>query len=126
VPRLADGHDGIVPALQAYDWPGNVRELENTIERAVALNSGPLISAHDVTLESSARKRTTGMPSLRLRDNVEWAECETLRQALRMARAKQHAARLMGISPRALSYYLAKYRIVDAGAATPESPPVGM
>src|SRR5579864_1115268 len=30
--------------LEAYDWPGNVRELENTIERAVALESGPEIS----------------------------------------------------------------------------------
>jgi two-component system response regulator PilR (NtrC family) len=26
--------------LESYDWPGNVRELENTIERAVALESG--------------------------------------------------------------------------------------
>src|SRR5208283_4941472 len=31
--------------LEAYDWPGNVRELENTIERAVALESGTEISA---------------------------------------------------------------------------------
>jgi two-component system response regulator PilR (NtrC family) len=30
--------------LEAYDWPGNVRELENTIERAIALESGPEIS----------------------------------------------------------------------------------
>src|SRR5215470_6468991 len=30
--------------LESYDWPGNVRELENTIERAVALESGPEIS----------------------------------------------------------------------------------
>src|SRR6202142_4246857 len=30
--------------LETYDWPGNVRELENTIERAVALESGPEIS----------------------------------------------------------------------------------
>jgi two-component system response regulator PilR (NtrC family) len=27
-------------ALCAYDWPGNVRQLENTIERAVALETG--------------------------------------------------------------------------------------
>ena len=27
-------------ALNTYDWPGNVRQLENTIERAVALESG--------------------------------------------------------------------------------------
>src|ERR1700678_1871323 len=31
--------------LEVYDWPGNVRELENTIERAVALESSARISA---------------------------------------------------------------------------------
>ena len=30
--------------LESYDWPGNVRELENTMERAVALESSPEIS----------------------------------------------------------------------------------
>src|SRR6266576_1318356 len=30
--------------LEAYDWPGNVRELENTMERAVALETGKEIS----------------------------------------------------------------------------------
>jgi DNA-binding NtrC family response regulator len=30
--------------LEAYDWPGNVRELENTIERAVALETGRWIT----------------------------------------------------------------------------------
>src|SRR6516225_633708 len=39
---------GIAPEamnlLESYDWPGNVRELENTIERAVALESGPEVS----------------------------------------------------------------------------------
>jgi DNA-binding NtrC family response regulator len=30
--------------LETYDWPGNVRELENTIERAVALETGRLIT----------------------------------------------------------------------------------
>ena len=30
--------------LEAYDWPGNVRELENTMERAVALETGKRIS----------------------------------------------------------------------------------
>src|SRR6202171_3221264 len=39
--------DGIEPEamrrLEVYEWPGNVRELENTIERAVALESGSRI-----------------------------------------------------------------------------------
>jgi len=42
--------EGISPQamrrLESYDWPGNVRELENTIERAVALESGTEISAN--------------------------------------------------------------------------------
>lgn len=40
--------EGIEPKamerLEAYDWPGNVRELENTIERAVALETDKRIS----------------------------------------------------------------------------------
>ena len=30
--------------LEAYEWPGNVRELENTMERAVALETTPEIT----------------------------------------------------------------------------------
>ena len=40
--------EGISPeamtCLESYDWPGNVRELENTMERAVALETGREIS----------------------------------------------------------------------------------
>jgi two-component system response regulator PilR (NtrC family) len=40
--------EGISPEamtrLESYDWPGNVRELENTMERAVALETGKEIS----------------------------------------------------------------------------------
>jgi transcriptional regulator with GAF, ATPase, and Fis domain len=55
------------------------------------------------------------VPSLKLHQNVEWVERETIRRALAMSPAKQHAARIMGITPRALSYYLAKYRLVEEG-----------
>jgi len=34
---------GAMALLNGYDWPGNVRELENVIERAVALENGPVI-----------------------------------------------------------------------------------
>jgi two-component system response regulator PilR (NtrC family) len=33
-----------VRRLESYDWPGNVRELENTMERAVALETSGEIS----------------------------------------------------------------------------------
>ncbi len=34
----------VMTRLESYDWPGNVRELENTMERAVALETGREIS----------------------------------------------------------------------------------
>ena len=102
--------DGIVPSLQEYHWPGNVRELENTIERAVVLTTGATITRDAVTVDRTPRVRGSGTLSLSLRENVEWIECETIRRALEMSAVKGHAARLMGISPRALSYYLANTR----------------
>ncbi|OFW23193.1 MAG: hypothetical protein A3H97_12050 [Acidobacteria bacterium RIFCSPLOWO2_02_FULL_65_29] len=110
--RIDRVDDGVRAALQQYDWPGNVRELENTIERAVVLAEGPVITARAVSVVGVAAPQTTGLPSLRLRQNIEWVERETIRRALESARGvKKDAAELMGISQRALSYYLAKYRI---------------
>jgi DNA-binding NtrC family response regulator len=104
--------DGVLTALQQYDWPGNVRELENTIERAVVLSNGPVITARSVSVLGTVAPPSSGLPSLRLRSNIEWVEKETIRRALESARGvKKDAAELMGISQRALSYYLAKYRI---------------
>ena len=95
-----------------YDWPGNVRELENTIERAVVLATGPRDHAVGISLVGATSAPQPGLPSPRLHQNLEWVEKETIRRALEQAGGiKKDAAELMGISQRALSYYLAKYRI---------------
>ena len=58
------------------------------------------------------RSPPTGLPSPRLHQNIEWVERETIRRALEQSGGvKKDAAESMGISQRALSYYLAKYRI---------------
>ncbi|MCC7125935.1 MAG: sigma-54-dependent Fis family transcriptional regulator [Acidobacteria bacterium] len=108
--------DGVDPAvvveLQRYDWPGNVRELENTIERAVVLATGHVLTRDTVWLMGAlAPSASPGLPSLGLHENVEWAERETIRRALDRANGvKKDAAELMGISQRALSHYLLKYK----------------
>jgi DNA-binding NtrC family response regulator len=103
---------GVVEVLSQYDWPGNVRELENTIERAVVLATTPTLTEQSVSLLGATSAPTTGLPSTRLHQNLEWVERETIRRALDQAGGvKKDAAELMGISQRALSYYLAKYRI---------------
>ena len=103
---------GVTAALERYDWPGNVRELENTIERAVVLTTGTVIDASAISLVGATSSASSGLPSMRLHQNLEWVERETIRRALEQAGGvKKDAAELMGISQRALSYYLAKYRI---------------
>jgi DNA-binding NtrC family response regulator len=108
--------DGLEPAamddLMRYDWPGNVRELENTIERAVVLATGPTLGRDSVWLMGAVNAPAgPGLPSLQLHQNVEWAERETITRALeRAGGVKKDAAELMGISQRALSHYLLKYR----------------
>ena len=109
--------DGVVSSLQTYQWPGNVRQLENTIERAVVLTTGSTITREAVRVEAATSLRAADVPSLKMAQNVEWIERETVRRALELSTAKRQAARLMGISPRALSYYLAKYPFLDPDGA---------
>ncbi|HEY6214413.1 MAG TPA: sigma-54 dependent transcriptional regulator [Vicinamibacterales bacterium] len=110
--RLDKIEDGVLASLQQYDWPGNVRELENAIERAVVLTTGPTITARAISMGGTVAAQPTAVPSLKLRQNIEWVERETIRRALESAGGvKKDAAELMGISQRALSYYLAKYRL---------------
>jgi len=63
-------------------------------------------------VEPPAGGGTGALPSARLHENVEWAEQESVRRALGQAGGvKKDAAELLGISQRALSYYLGKYKI---------------
>jgi two-component system NtrC family response regulator len=110
--RIEKVEESALTGLQQYDWPGNVRELENTIERAVVLSADTVITNQSISVLGAATPQATGLPSLKLRQNLEWVEKETIRRALESSRGvKKDAAELMGISQRALSYYLAKYRI---------------
>jgi transcriptional regulator with GAF, ATPase, and Fis domain len=106
---------GVVPLLQAYHWPGNVRELENAVERAIVVTTGSVIGCDAMTLDDSdpVDVGRDAVPSLKLQENVEWIECATIRRALDLTTEKQQAAKLLGISARALSYYLGKYPSLD-------------
>jgi DNA-binding NtrC family response regulator len=103
---------GVLESLQAADWPGNVRELENTVERAVVLSPTPVIGSDVVRILGVTSAPASGLPSLSLRQNLDWTERETVRRALDASGGvKKEAAEIMGISQRALSYYLAKHRV---------------
>jgi DNA-binding NtrC family response regulator len=110
--RIERVDDEALAALAAYDWPGNVRELENAVERAVVLATRSSVGLAEIVLVGAPSAGGPGLPSTRIRDNVEWAERESIRRALeRTGGHKKEAAAVLGISQRALSYYLGKHGI---------------
>lgn len=89
-------------ALAAWDWPGNVRQLENTMERLVVLSPGDIIGREAVQRALSGNGGGTGTvavprPDCSLREIVDRAECEALRQALAVHGSTRAAARALGV-----------------------------
>lgn len=110
--RVEKIDDRALDMLMHYRWPGNVRELENTIERAMVMATGPVLTLERLWACPVNQVDNVPLPSMTLRSNVDWVESETVRRALRAAHGiKKDAADLMGISQRALSYYLTKHRL---------------
>jgi DNA-binding NtrC family response regulator len=116
--RIDGVGEGVVESLVAHDWPGNVRELENSIERAVVLSPGPVMTRHlfpsfgAPASATASTEASAGLPGLKLHTNIDWVERETVKRALvQSGGIKKDAAEAMGISQRALSYYLAKHHI---------------
>jgi transcriptional regulator with GAF, ATPase, and Fis domain len=117
--------------LMAYDWPGNVRELKNVVERATLLaRGGPIDRQHlqadalsrpDVAVpisapsavSSAARSETSGAGTgQELRHELREIERERVVSAMSQAGGNQTlAARLLGISRRALITRLENFKL---------------
>ncbi len=105
-------------ALSHYDFPGNVRELENILERALTMCDGTEITAPDLQLPESdgagipdgAATEINGSESLE--EYLARVEETAIRDALeRSNQNKTAAAKLLGITFRALRYKLEKLGI---------------
>jgi DNA-binding NtrC family response regulator len=101
-----------------YPWPGNVRELKNALEVAVVLCKDGVLRPSDL--------RITGLPDLprtisseNKSFSLEESERNTIIRALKQAGGVQkNAAKLLGISRRAIHYKIKKYGI-DSSALRP-------
>ena len=110
--------------LESYEWPGNVRELENTMERAVALESGSEISlqvlpdriagyASSSTLPAASRS-SSSFPAEGVDFEKELADTERryLLAALDKAGGvRTRAAELLHITYRSLRHYAKKHNL---------------
>jgi two-component system response regulator AtoC len=110
--------DDALAKLAGYRWPGNVRELANVVERAVILAHGEQIGLRELPPEVVGGGDPDGdrSPShdFSLRRARRAAESELIRHALRATDGNRtHAAKLLGISHRALLYKLKEYGIRD-------------
>ena len=111
-------------AIETYDYPGNVRELENVLERAVTLSGSGKVEAEHIRLRAVPRasgsaasapsattqSRTEGPGALT--DQLEHLERDAIIKALEQTRYnKTAAAKLLGVTYRALRYKIQKLEI---------------
>jgi two-component system response regulator PilR (NtrC family) len=113
-----------VRRLEVYDWPGNVRELENTMERAVALETGGEISLRVLPdriagySSSVASGGGTGVEFPFPPEGIDFEKeiAETERRYLQAALEKSHGIRtkasdLLKISYRSFRHYAKKHNL---------------
>ncbi|HVR19279.1 MAG TPA: sigma-54 dependent transcriptional regulator [Polyangiaceae bacterium] len=104
--------------LFEYAWPGNVRELENTIERAMVLSEGDVITATDLPERVREARDSVQMQlasgELSVKKTMRIIEEILIRRALQKTKGNRtRAAEVLEISHRALLYKIKDYEITD-------------
>ncbi|MEX2524962.1 MAG: sigma-54 dependent transcriptional regulator [Gammaproteobacteria bacterium] len=99
-------------ALLDYSFPGNIRELENILQRAVTLSENGRIDVEDLKLpsaETNTKENARHGKKMNLDEYLEQVEKDVILDALQKTKwNKTAAARLLGMSFRALRYRLQK------------------
>jgi two-component system response regulator PilR (NtrC family) len=114
--------DEAMELLVGYSWPGNVRELENVIERAVALETSPVIQVERLPETLTSMKQAVDPlgdmdlygdfpeEGVHFHDHVAAVEKGLLKAALEQSGGVQtRAAKLLHMSLRSFRYLIQKY-----------------
>ncbi len=96
--------------LVQYAWPGNIRELRNTIERIVLLTRSDIIEPKDLPDQIREAEDNQTEITLRLDQPLDEIEKAVISKILsHVTQNRTLAARIMGISLRALHYKIKRY-----------------
>jgi DNA-binding NtrC family response regulator len=104
--------EAAMAALTSYGWPGNVRELRNTVERAMILSRGDVLTLSDFPVLGLGRPVTNGfrLPG----EGLDFAELERdlVIQALERTGGNQtRAAALLGMNRDQIRYRIEKFNL---------------
>ncbi|MGH9358120.1 MAG: sigma-54-dependent transcriptional regulator [Terriglobia bacterium] len=103
---------GVLDLFRRYAWPGNVRELRNTLERAVVVCSGEMLTQFDLAPEFGHSAPAIPDNDRMLRAGMTVADAERLliRETLAFTHNnKTRAAEILGISLKTLHNKLKEY-----------------
>ena len=110
--------DETLKYLCDYPWPGNVREMKNAIEAGIVLCKGNTLKPNDLhlsglpSMDESIEEEMEIVDSFSLEDTEKNAIIRALKQA---GGVQKEAAKLLGISRRAIHYKIKKYDIDSSG-----------
>ena len=98
--------------LRLYAWPGNIRQLRNLMERLVITVRDSGIQPEHLPEEIQASKEDARTMVVALGSSLKDIERETIRRTLaEVTNHREKAAKLLGISLRALQYKIKEYGI---------------
>lgn len=106
-----------IRALCGYPWPGNVRELANVIRESAMLTSGKVIRPDNLKFDQiHGSRQFTAMPEpeegFEMTTYLEALKEKLIDRALEKAEHVQsHAARLLGVTPQAISQHLKRHEL---------------
>ncbi len=117
VQRVLDEHGGrvtlgtgVAAVLAAHRWPGNVRELRHAVESALALADEGVLKVEHLPQAVRGEPASAESPVSPLRERVDETERKVIITALESTGWNQsRAARVLGISRRALIYKMERY-----------------
>jgi DNA-binding NtrC family response regulator len=108
-------------------WPGNVRQLENFLAQAVVLVEGDMLTERDLFVEDAPTFTSIPARTLQLEPDLPLREVERryiLRTLQRAQGNRTEAAKLLGISRRALQRKLKAYALGSQEVPGAEAAPL--